>query len=58
LSEAGGKGGARRMAGILDSLARKGIDVKDLVARVNSPIRFIPTHGGNMERTQHSAPLT
>jgi hypothetical protein len=28
-------------------LAEKGIDVRGLVARVNSPIRFIPPRGGN-----------
>ncbi len=28
-------------------LAEKGIDVRGLVARANSPIRFIPPHGGN-----------
>ena len=28
------------------SLAEKGIEVRGLVARANSPIRFIPPHGG------------
>jgi len=32
---------------LMASLQQKGIDTKDLVARVNSPIRFIPPHGGN-----------
>lgn len=47
LSEGGGKGGARKIVALLESLAEKGIDVSDLIARANSPIRFIPPHGGN-----------
>jgi P63C domain-containing protein len=47
LSLGGGKSGARRIAELMESLAEKGIDVRDLVARANGPIRFIPPHGGN-----------
>ncbi len=47
LSEGGGQGGERRIAALMQRLADKGIDVRDLVARANSPIRFIPPHGGN-----------
>ncbi len=47
MSRAGGQGGARRIAALLTGLASKGMEIKDLVARVNSPIRFIPPHGGN-----------
>ncbi len=47
LSEGGGKGGARRIAELMASLAEKEIDVRGLVARANSPIRFLPPHGGN-----------
>lgn len=47
LSEGGGRSGARRIAELMASLAEKGVDVRDLVARANSPIRFIPPHGGN-----------
>jgi P63C domain len=47
LSEGGGKSGARKIVDLLLRLAKKGIDIKDLVARANSPIRFIPPHGGN-----------
>lgn len=47
LSLGGGKGGARRIAELMVSLAEKGVDVRGLVARANSPIRFIPPHGGN-----------
>ena len=47
LSEGGGKSGERKIAGLMQRLADKGIDVKGLVVRANSPIRFIPPHGGN-----------
>lgn len=47
LSLGGGKGGARRIAELMGGLAEKGIDVRGLIARANSPIRFIPPHGGN-----------
>jgi hypothetical protein len=46
LSEGGGKGGERKIATLMASLNEKGFDVRDLVARANSPIRFIPPHGG------------
>jgi hypothetical protein len=47
LSEGGGKDGARKLAVLMAHLDEKGIDTRDLVARANSPIRFIPPHGGN-----------
>lgn len=47
LSVGGGKGGERKIVTLLEGLAEKGLDVRDLVARANSPIRFIPPHGGN-----------
>lgn len=47
LSLGGGKSGARRIAELMDSLAEKGIDTRGLTARVNSPFRFVPPHGGN-----------
>jgi hypothetical protein len=47
LSEAGGKGGARRIVALMTGLAEKGLNTKDLIARANSPIRFLPPHGGN-----------
>ena len=46
-SRSGGKLGARRIAQFLESLESKGFEVSDLVARVNSPIRFLPPVGGN-----------
>lgn len=47
LSEGGGKTGARRIVELLESLREKGIDTNGLIARANSPIRFVPPHGGN-----------
>jgi P63C domain len=47
LSLGGGKSGARKIAELMAGLAEKDIDVRGLVARANSPIRFIPPHGGN-----------
>jgi P63C domain len=47
LSESGGSGGERRITALMKRLQGKGIDVRDLIARTNSPIRFIPPHGGN-----------
>jgi P63C domain len=47
LSEGGGKSGERKIASLMRRLADKGVDVRGLVARANSPIRFIPPHGGN-----------
>lgn len=47
LSEGGSKTGARKIVDFLLNLAEKGINIRDLVARANSPIRFIPPHGGN-----------
>jgi len=47
MSEGGGQRGARKIAEFMTRLSAKGIDIRDLVVRVNSPIRFIPPHGGN-----------
>ena len=47
MSEGGGQRGARKIAEFMGKLESKGIDIRDLVARVNSPIRFMPPHGGN-----------
>ena len=46
MSEGGGKAGERKIAAFMDRLNDKGIDVRGLVARANSPIRFTPPHGG------------
>lgn len=47
ISEGGGHQGVRRIAAFMSKLEEKGIDIKNLTARSNSPIRFIPPHGGN-----------
>ncbi|MGA2182845.1 MAG: P63C domain-containing protein [Bryobacteraceae bacterium] len=47
MSEGGGQSGERKIAAFMARLAEKGIDVRGLVARANSPIRFVPPHGGN-----------
>lgn len=48
LSEGGGTntGGEQRMAVLLAGLQRKGIEIRNLIARIQNPIRFIPPHGG------------
>lgn len=47
MSLGGGRGGERRIVTLLIRLEKKGIEINDLIARVNSPIKFIPPHGGN-----------
>jgi P63C domain-containing protein len=47
LSEGGGYRGARKIVVLMERLHEKGIEVRGLIARANSPIRFIPPHGGN-----------
>lgn len=39
-------GGAQRLAVFLERIASKGLDFKELVARIKSPIEFQPTRGG------------
>jgi P63C domain len=48
LSEGGGKTGARKLVELMARLDKKGIDTRGLAARANSPIRFVPPHGGSM----------
>ena len=40
------RAGEQRMAVFVDAIAKKGLDVKDLTARIRSPIRFRPPGGG------------
>ena len=47
MSEGGGKGGARKIVVLLEGLAKQQIEINDLIVRANSPIKFIPPHGGN-----------
>ena len=46
LSEGGGRGGSRRIAVLMASLAEKGMDTRGLTARGEEPIRFFLPHGG------------
>lgn len=45
LSEGGGKGGARKIVQLMESLGGKGINIRGLISRASSPIRFQTTHG-------------
>ena len=47
LSEGGIGGGARKIAVLMARIEEKGINVRNLTARANSPIWFVPPHGGN-----------
>ena len=47
MSLSGGVAGEQRVASLLSKIAEKGIDIKDLSARIKSPILFRPPHGGN-----------
>jgi hypothetical protein len=47
MSHGGGQGGVRKIAALMERLEKKGIQINGLSARANSPIRFIPPHGGN-----------
>jgi hypothetical protein len=47
MSTGGSKTGARKIVSLMERLEKKGLDINNLVARVNHPIRFIPPHGGN-----------
>jgi hypothetical protein len=42
MSTSGGSAGAHRMARFVDRLQKKGIEIKDLVVRINDPIMFLP----------------
>ncbi|WP_186039117.1 P63C domain-containing protein [Burkholderia gladioli] len=46
MSKSGGRGGEHRIAVLVDSLAKKGIEINDLSSRIRKPIRFIPVGGG------------
>lgn len=48
LSDGGGKDGSRKIATLMGSLEGKGIHVRGLVDRANSPVRFYMPHGGKM----------
>ncbi|MGD0025657.1 MAG: P63C domain-containing protein [Xanthobacteraceae bacterium] len=46
MSVSGGSAGAQRLPRFIDSLAEKGIETKELTARIRAPIKFIPPGGG------------
>jgi hypothetical protein len=46
ISQGGGKGGVRRIAALMERLEKKGIQINGLSVRANSPIHFVPPHGG------------
>ena len=48
MSISGGSAGEQRMPRFIESIASKGIDVKDLPARIREPIKFIPPGGGSV----------
>lgn len=47
LSLGGGRDGVRKITQLLQSLEKKGVNIRNLTACVDSPFRFIPPHGGN-----------
>lgn len=47
VSHGGGQGGMRKIAALMERIEKKGIEINNLSVRANSPIRFIPPHGGN-----------
>lgn len=47
MSHGGGQGGVRKIVALMERIEKKGIKINNLSARANSPIRFIPPHGGN-----------
>jgi hypothetical protein len=46
MSISGGSFGEQRMAGFIDALGQKGVDTRDLAARIRNPIKFRPPGGG------------
>ena len=45
MSEGGGKGGARKIPSLMARLEQKGINIKNLEVRANSPIQFVTPSG-------------
>jgi len=43
MSEGGGKGGVRKIPALMQRLAKKGIDIKNLDVRANDPLQFVNT---------------
>lgn len=47
MSHGGGQGGVRKIVALMERFEKKGIEINNLSARANSPILFVPPHGGN-----------
>lgn len=47
MSHGGGQNGERRIVSLMERLEKKGIQINNLSVRANSPILFVPPHGGN-----------
>lgn len=47
ISKGGGQGGVRKITGLLSRIGGKGLNINDLIACADSPITFVPPHGGN-----------
>jgi hypothetical protein len=45
-SSGGGKGGERKITTLLSRVGEKGLQINDLIVRADSPITFVPPHGG------------
>lgn len=46
MSHGGGQGGVRKIAALMERIERKGIYINNLSVRANTPIQFVPPHGG------------
>jgi hypothetical protein len=46
LSEGGTSKGASRLVALMNSLLSRGVDIKGLASRLETPIRFVPPQGG------------
>lgn len=46
MSHGGGQGGVRKIAALMERFEKKGININNLSVRANTPIEFIPPHGG------------
>ncbi|MDN7413466.1 P63C domain-containing protein [Burkholderia vietnamiensis] len=48
ISKGGGQGGVRKITSLLSKISEKGLYINDLIACADSPITFVPPHGGNL----------
>ncbi|MDR5736165.1 P63C domain-containing protein [Caballeronia sp. LZ025] len=47
ISKGGGQGGVRKITNLLSRVGEKGLNINELIACADSPITFVPPHGGN-----------